>query len=210
MSIKAIIFDLDNTLYDESVYILAVFQLFAKNNQIDAAPVLSNYHKGLRKNNSDILEELLRMAGANNSANHIELFNYYASASVDVSLAETIKSLLKELRDKGYKLGLLTNGVISVQQNKVRILDVARYFDDIQYARSRGSEFEKPHQSAFKHSCMALGTEPHQTLMVGDDQVNDIQGAVKVGLKTYYLGNEITDEHTDLLGLPRWLLKNAN
>ena len=65
----------------------------------------------------------------------------------------------------------------------------------------------KPHGAYFTQTAHALGVEPQECLMVGDDRVLDL-AAADVGMRTYYVGNHsdaCADFHGDLVALARLL-----
>lgn len=64
-------------------------------------------------------------------------------------------------------------------------LDLGTWVAALEYASgTQAKVFGKPSQDFFSHICQAMQTEPHHTLMVGDDIESDIQGAQQAGLKT--------------------------
>lgn len=64
-------------------------------------------------------------------------------------------------------------------------LDLGTFVTAIEYATGRKAEIlGKPSADFFHAICRQIGTEPAQTLMVGDDIESDIGGAKDAGLKT--------------------------
>lgn len=195
MSLKVIIFDLDNTLYDETIYLKLVFQQYALIKNINVDDKLKYITSSFRRCNTDILKAMLELIGSYNQSSHDLLFKLYHSSQVDIDVDISILSMLKNLKDKGYTLVILTNGVVSVQKNKIKNLRLFNSVDFIFYAREFGAKYEKPHRSAFQRISKQLGTSASSMLMIGDNFHCDILGAINTGLKAVYLDidNNIAD-----------------
>ncbi|WP_185969290.1 HAD family hydrolase [Aliiglaciecola sp. M165] len=210
MSIEAIIFDLDDTLYDETLYLKSVLRVFASMQGLELKEFPDFSAAQLRRGKGDILLTLLDILGLHDKASHDVLFEIYQSATVSISVRQGVETLLTDLKSKGKKVGILTNGVTSVQKNKVACLNLATRVDSIQYARSCGIEFEKPHPRAFLRICEDLEVNPENAVMVGDNWENDILGALSVNMQTYYVGCSNINKTKDLLNLPEWLATNES
>jgi HAD superfamily hydrolase (TIGR01509 family) len=90
---------------------------------------------------------------------------------------------LKALRARGIRIGIVSN----VPQNLRPIFaahGLAELIDAFTHSYEVGAE--KPEPTIFLHACRALGTEPQDTLMVGDHAVAD-GGAVRAGLRFHLL-----------------------
>ena len=74
---------------------------------------------------------------------------------------------VEELKRRGVKLALVTNGAAAPQRAKVERFDLARLFEHVQIEGEAG--FGKPEEQAYLHAMQALGVEPHETWMVGDN-----------------------------------------
>lgn len=88
--------------------------------------------------------------------------------------------LLRDLKSRGKKLGILTNGVSETHHEKIALLQIAQYFDAIFLADEVG--MVKPDPLLFAHACQKLDTSPAHSAMVGDRYERDIAGALAAGL----------------------------
>lgn len=96
--------------------------------------------------------------------------------------------ILQELKGK-VKLLLLTNGCPALQQEKLDgVPELSGYFDKIIISGSFGKG--KPDSTIFKHALEQLGTEPEETLMVGDKLTTDIRGALSVGINAVWINRD--------------------
>ncbi len=92
---------------------------------------------------------------------------------------------LARLRAAGLALGLVSDGLASVQRTKLAALsDVAPLLDVIVLTEELGSEHEKPSPVPFRVATELLGTQPHLATYVGNDARKDFAGARLAGLRT--------------------------
>lgn len=93
--------------------------------------------------------------------------------------------LLGRLHAHGLKLGLLTNGFAETHREKITLLAIEQFFDAIFIADEVG--LLKPDPAIFRHACGEMGVEPSRTAMVGDRYERDIIGAHEAGLFTVWI-----------------------
>lgn len=98
--------------------------------------------------------------------------------------------VLRTLRERGRRLGLLTNGFSETHREKIELLRMADAFDAIFIADEVG--MLKPDPLLFAHACQELGVSPSKTAMVGDRYDRDIKGALEAGLFTIWM--KVRDE----------------
>ena len=79
-------------------------------------------------------------------------------------------------------LGLLTNGNIEVQKNKIKHLKLKNLFHTICIARETGKE--KPHKHPFKKIIEDLGVKPIETMIIGDNPLHDFSTPNELGMTT--------------------------
>jgi HAD superfamily hydrolase (TIGR01549 family) len=92
---------------------------------------------------------------------------------------------LRALRERGMRLGILTNGFSETHREKIALLQLGEYFDAIFLADEVG--MLKPDPLLFAHACTALGSAPARSAMVGDRYDRDIRGALDAGLFAIWL-----------------------
>lgn len=93
--------------------------------------------------------------------------------------------LLKGLRTRGKRLGLVTNGFSETHREKIALLQLGEFFDATFIADEVG--MVKPDPLLFAHACAKLGSAPARSAMVGDRYDRDIRGAGRAGLFTVWL-----------------------
>jgi len=91
--------------------------------------------------------------------------------------------VLSNLRNKDYKLGLITNTHWRILKEDKR--EFEKYFDVVTVSYEHG--YVKPHPSIFLVTLQKLGVSAQSCLHVGDDPIADIQGAKDVGMKTAFV-----------------------
>lgn len=96
---------------------------------------------------------------------------------------ETVKELSKNSR-----LGLISNGKSPFQENNFKALGFSSHFHSILVSEAIG--LRKPDAKIFKLSCSELGVTPEQSVYVGDNPISDIEGAKNAGLRTVFIPSE--------------------
>jgi putative hydrolase of the HAD superfamily len=119
--------------------------------------------------------ELARRSAERYNAYRIKYFTLFPGA-ID---------LLRALRERGIKLGIVTNGLSETHREKIALLRISEYFDAIFLSDEVG--MVKPDPLLFAHACHTLGGAPARSAMVGDRYDRDISGAMEAGLYTVWL-----------------------
>lgn len=123
-----------------------------------------------------------------------------------------VDPLLAALRERGYLLGIVTNGVPDLQREKLAGSGLEREVDAV--VISGEVDCGKPDPGIFRHICRSLGVAPHEAVMVGDNPGRDVAGGRAAGLLTVWVqrgGRERDERHpadlacTDLSALLPWL-----
>ncbi len=103
-------------------------------------------------------------------------------------LFDDVLSTLKELQQRGFQLGVVTNrhwgGAIF--QEDLQTLGLLDYFDPRHMAISIDLGIRKPNPAIFLHVLHALDVPPEEAAMVGDSLRSDILGAQLLGLFTIW------------------------
>ncbi|MFD3554048.1 HAD family hydrolase [Streptomyces goshikiensis] len=85
----------------------------------------------------------------------------------------------------GYRHGVLSNSSAANQEPKLRALGLRERFEVLVCAAELG--VSKPEARAFLAACEALGLPPHEVAYVGDQPEIDARGARDAGLTAFWL-----------------------
>jgi putative hydrolase of the HAD superfamily len=94
--------------------------------------------------------------------------------------------LLASLKNT-YRLGLLSDGYLEVQQRKLHALNLAHYFDAAVFSDKWGREAWKPSVKPFEEILSLLRTEASAAIYVGDNPTKDFLGARQIGMFTIWV-----------------------
>lgn len=184
---SAIIFDLDNTLYDVGQYFSGAFKEIAKYLSDKFHVPEPEIYKKLTALWTEktsmyphLFDDLLDIYnGANEIRDVIKIFNNYNG---ELTPYQDVVPTLKELRKRNYKLGIITDGDIERQKRKIKLLRLADYFDVIILAKELDSK--KPSEIPYKEAVNKLNIAPIKSVYTGDNPLLDFEGAKKMGMRT--------------------------
>jgi putative hydrolase of the HAD superfamily len=174
LTIKAILFDLDDTLYEEKQFVKSGFKKVTKfiNNKFNIDEKI--FYKIL----TDVFNE-----GIRGNIFNIVLGRFNIKHNPKIKLDKDVRSLLIKLRGI-YSLGIITDGYYEVQKKKVQALKLEELFDSIIYTDRYGREFWKPNLFSYELALKDLQISPEETIYIGDNPYKDFIGAKKVGIST--------------------------
>ena len=96
--------------------------------------------------------------------------------------------MLETLRGRGIPLGLVTNGDVKFQRDKIERHALGPFFDVIVIESEFG--VGKPDAAVYRHALETLGMPPAAVCMVGDHLVWDVDGAQRVGITGIWIDRE--------------------
>lgn len=100
---------------------------------------------------------------------------------------QKLHTLLKNLRTD-YKMAIISNGGQRNQQKKIQKAGLSPYFQVITISGVIG--LRKPQPEIFIQTLKKLGSQPNESLFIGDSLVNDIEGASNIGMQTCWLNQQ--------------------
>ena len=107
-----------------------------------------------------------------------------------IRLYPNVLTSLQLLRQKGYRLWLLSNAQEMFTAYELTHLGLVDVFDGI-YISSRFG-YRKPDVRFFRALLEEHQLDPSKCLMIGNDRQTDIAGAKAAGLDTFYMHTELT------------------
>jgi putative hydrolase of the HAD superfamily len=197
---KAIFFDMDDTLLNHSGSIetswlpvldraAEVFPNLNKGGLMQAIRDsaaeywATNHREGrlnLRRSRRLVVAGGLRRLGLD-TAYADELGDLYHEAREgSYELLPGAMETLEDLRGRGIKLALITNGESLLQRSKIERFDLARHFDHIQIEEEFGHG--KPDERAYRHALDAFAVKAGETWMVGDNLEWEVEVPQRLGI----------------------------
>lgn len=85
--------------------------------------------------------------------------------------------VLSELKNRGYKLGIITNGTKECQGAKLKLLNFDKYCSETIICEN----IRKPNKEPFLEMAQRLGCKPSELMYVGDNPLNDVDGSRNAG-----------------------------
>jgi putative hydrolase of the HAD superfamily len=185
--VAAVVFDLDDTLYPRVRHVhsgfSAVARAIARRFDLDVSAVYGRlraaHDQGYRGS------ELQRMCASFGLAETLvpDLVQIIRSHQPQIFFSYDAGEVLLALRVRGWRMAILTNGLPSTQAAKVRALGLHDLVDHVVYADEHAIG-GKPAVEPFLTVLNRLEVAPQNAVMVGDDCINDIEGARAVGMRT--------------------------
>lgn len=216
---KAILFDLDDTLFDHrrasAIALAAMHDAFAPDLPLDLfaerhAEVLEQFHTRFLTGEFTLAQ-----------AREARMRSLFASfdREIDAAIAEQAAQLYRQQHQSNRhlldgardlldalagqcRLGIVTNNSTAEQIEKLRALDIAGYFDTIVISEDVG--VTKPDPKIFAIALERIGAKPHETVFIGDNWANDIVGATAVGMAAVWLGRGSQTQALERLADQKW------
>jgi putative hydrolase of the HAD superfamily len=194
--LKAAIFDLDDTIFDHSTVMQASLEHVAHDHDLPdgfvpaflaANKVMwADYEQG-KLSRDEIRYGRMGAALAEIGRPELDaktlMEEYFAHYS---SQQRLFPGALECLRKLGciIKLGIITNGFVDVQKEKLEKTGLAELVDEVLISEETG--MIKPHPDVFKLALERLGVTSEYAVYIGDSYASDIVGAESAGIRTIW------------------------
>ena len=185
--LKAILFDLDDTLYEERHYFHSGFSVVARElerrgvGKVEETVRLLE-HLFLHESRERVFQKL-RVRTPFPEEWIPELVAVFRMHAPAISLPEDAVQVLRSLK-KRFRLGCITDGNAQIQNQKLNALAARMYFDAVVLTDELGKAFWKPHPLPFLKCCQILGVTPEEAVFVGDSLERDVAGAANAGMRS--------------------------
>lgn len=131
------------------------------------------------------------------------LADWYAHSKLGPQLMPGTREVLAELRTRGMRLGLVSNGRREGQRATLAGLGLEDAFDTVLISEEVG--FGKPDPRIYALALEQLGLPPEAVLFVGDSPVNDVAGPQAAGMRAaLFPGGHLLSSHIR----PDWRLSD--
>jgi putative hydrolase of the HAD superfamily len=203
MKIKTLLWDLDDTLYDEKTYVKSGFQSVAsfvgKKYSQDPSDVFQSLWGSFLSDGRGKNFDALTVKFPQLKEKTKDLVDLYRTHLPSIEIEPEIQALLRSLKKAGFRMGMITDGWETAQKKKVESLDLYSIFDKIVFSQKNGLEFRKPHPSSFQEMLDYFQAQPNETMMIGNDYDRDIEGAKLLGIQTFHTKSIMSKSEIDEL-----------
>lgn len=202
MAIKAVLFDLDDTLYDFSSVHRQALQALAEygearfdiparrflvayreaDNQIkQELPLVSACH-----NRIIICQRMLELMDLPSIVAPLDLYEtYWGTLLRAIKPREGAAELMERLHRRHIRTAIVTDMTAHIQHRKIAALGLADSLDVMVTSEEAG--IEKPDPKIFQLCLRKLHVKPNEALFIGDSFERDIIGAHNAGLLPFWL-----------------------
>ena len=205
--IKAVFFDIDDTLYDTSGF-ARLARKAAINVMIDAGLPLSSDEA------YKLLKEIIKEKGSNYDKHFniltkrvfgeekplliaLGMITYHNVKFALLRLFPKTPSTLIYLKSKGYHLGVISDGITIKQWEKLIRLGLHHFFDEVVTSEEAG--VEKPDEKIFRLALDRMGCQPTNSIMIGNKFNKDIIGAINIGMSAILVNSKLTSDEKEYL-----------
>lgn len=195
---KAVIFDLDNTLYeyeDINKDAIAALRTYTCSRYGISGAEFHEIFERARKDTKDILgntgashnrmlyfQKILEYIGRPPVEGTLEMYEAYWGYILDhMEPYEGVAELFQYCRTRGLKIGICSDLTAAIQHRKLRKLGLAPWIDAVVTSEEAGAE--KPAQIMFTMMLDKLGISPREAFFIGDSMQKDVRGATQVGIR---------------------------
>ena len=184
--ILGVIFDLDDTLYSEKQYVRSGYKAVAK---LLGDETFADRLWIYFKNGKPAIDELLNELGFEERKE--ECLKAYREQIPEIKLYDGVFDLILSLKNKGLKVGIITDGRVSGQKKKIQALGLDELVDDIIITDELGgTQFRKPCDIAFRIMQLRWGIPFEQLVYVGDNAEKDFQAPKQLGMRSVFFRNK--------------------
>lgn len=208
MRYKNIFFDLDNTLWDFRKNSEITLRKMYKKNRLQSIYSIdfeTFYNMYCKKNeelwinfrDNKITKEDLKNRRFQETFNSIGIFNNSLSIEFEMNyldeiihyhyLVEGAEEILIYLKEKKYKIHVVSNGFKEVTKNKIVCSKLNNYIDTI--ISSEEINARKPNPKIFEYSLKKSNAKLKNSIFIGDDWIADVIGAYNFGFTTIFFNS---------------------
>jgi putative hydrolase of the HAD superfamily len=200
---KALFFDLDDTLYDQlqpfqaayhrvfaTITDISILELFKKSREYSdkVFALTESGEMSLEKMHQYRMINAFKDFGYSISTDEADAFQKeYKDHQYKVSLIPEMKNILHHLSRKDIPIYITTNGPARHQRLKLDALDIGNLIPKSNIFISSEVGYAKPQKEFFEYVNRKTNTHPADSIMVGDSFENDIIGADLAGWNSIWI-----------------------
>ena len=187
--LEVVVFDLDDTLYDEIEYVKSGFKAIAR----DLLREIPNAYQELLLANElrlPAIDYVLDKFKIENKELRDQCIELYRTHEPDICLPTESRDVLNALVSKGLKLGIITDGRPDGQRAKLEALGLEAFFQKIIITDELGGiSYRKPCDLAFRKMKSFFNVPYEKMCYVGDNVGKDFFAPQVLGMRSVLFEN---------------------
>lgn len=187
--VKAVVFDLDDTLISEKEYIKSGYRHIAgiieDRLAMDKNQVFDDLMSLFKVSPLNVFNRLYDKYQIEYSKEMVlDLVKEYRGHFPDIQFYDDVLPCLSELKRSGLKVGIITDGYAIAQRQKLKAIQADEHFDEIIVTDELGREYWKPHPKAFELMKERFRVNFDEMIYVGDNPEKDFYISKTYPIKT--------------------------
>ena len=194
LTIKGVVFDLDNTLLDfmkmkefaVKAAIKGMIEAGLKVNEDESYIEINSIYEEFGWENQKVFDVFLEK-----SIGHVDnkflaagIVAYRRAREANLMAYPNVNKTLLALSKSGIKLGVVSDAPSREAWMRIYYLNLYHYFDVVITYDDSGER--KPSPIPFQLALDGMGLRPEETIMIGDWPERDVVGAQQIGMKTAF------------------------
>lgn len=187
--IKVVLFDLDDTLISEDEYIRSGYRHIAnvlrEVFQIRSENVAEELYKLYEESAKNVFNRFFDIHDVHYGMDDIKyLVNEYRSHVPQISFYDDVKDTIQKLKNRGIRVGVITDGYLITQKNKAEAVQLRTIFEKVIFTDELGREYWKPNTKAFEMMRDYFCVDYCEVAYVGDNPQKDFYAKKMIPIKT--------------------------
>ena len=184
-TVRGVVFDLDDTLYPEKDYVKSGYRAVA---QFLGEPEIADRLWNYFENGKMAIDEYLKEAGKPEFKDRC--LEIYRNHQPEVRLYDGVEKMISSLKERGIRVGIITDGRPEGQRNKIKALGLEKLVSDIIITDELGGvQFRKPCDIAFRIMARRWRLPYEEMLYAGDNANKDFHAPGQLGMQCVWFKN---------------------
>lgn len=195
MNNKIILFDLDDTLISEKDYIDSGFKtistFFSRKYNLSSEEVYLTLKTLFKKSTNKIFNRLFENYNIPYEESNIkDLVRKYREHLPNIELLNDAELLIKELKRRNIRMGIITDGYKETQSKKIKVLGLENDIEKIIITDELGKEYWKPDKRSFQTMKEYFKCEYSSMIYIGDNIKKDFITPNNLGMISIQVDRE--------------------
>jgi putative hydrolase of the HAD superfamily len=176
--IKAVVFDLDDTLISEKKYVFNIFRMISyeisKKVSVESNKLHDLMKKLFEEDSMYVFDRLIKKIPVIKNFYTVDkLISMYRECYPEIDVYDDVYETMAYLYQRKIKLGIITDGYFNTQSHKIDKLNNKELISQVIINDENNKKAWKPAIYSFNEICVRLNVKPNELIYVGDNPQKD-------------------------------------